>query len=568
LRPKQLHRLLLPLGYTGIAAVAATALFFQPGAEFHFVDIAEAAGITGLPTAGNPGQKEFLFETTGSGAAIFDMDGDGRNDVLLVNGTRRGAAEHPLPMLYRNLGGGRFEDIAAKQWPKGGGWGQGVCIADYDNDGRPDVLITYYGVTRLYRNTASGFEDISAKAGLPVQAHRWGSGCAFVDYDRDGRVDIFLSHYADIDAGNPPKPGSTPDCFWKGTAVACGPKGLPMARNALYHQKADGTLEDVSEKAGILKPGGRYGLGVAAADFNNDGWPDIYVACDQTPSLLYENRGDGTFRERGLEAGVALNSDGRTQAGMGVAIADFDGNGFLDIAKTNFSGELPSLYLNEDGRFFEDIAGSAGLGANLLLGWGIAFADFDDDGWKDLLVVNGHVYPEVELARMGDRYRQKTLLYRNLGDKKFADVTVSSGPAFTPPRAARGLAIGDLDEDGRPEAIISNMSERPSVLKNTKTGGNFVNLELRGTHVNRSAIGARVRVRAGKRDQIDEVMSGGSYFSQHSLTLHFGLGAAKQADSATVRWPGGKVEEWKVLPVNAHCVLTEGQAKPACRMYP
>lgn len=550
-----------------LALGIAVAVSGQKPPFVHFVDIAEKTGMTGISTSGGRVGKNYLFETTGAGIAIFDFDGDGRNDVLLGNGTTFAAEEHPLPMLYRNLGGGRFEDVASKLWPKGGGWGQGVCVADFDNDGRPDVFVAQFGANHLFRNTAEGFVDVSRKVGLPAVSGRWGAGCAFLDYDHDGRLDIFVSNYAQIDAKTPPKPGATPDCFWKGTPVACGPKGLPMAHNLLLRQNAAGTFEDASEKAGIRKPGARWGLGVAAADFNNDGWPDIYVACDQSPSLLYQNNRDGTFVERGVEAGVALNADGATQAGMGVAVADFDGNGLLDIAKTNFSGELPSLYWNENGRFFEDIAQSAGLGANLLLGWGVAFVDVDDDGQKDLLMANGHVYPEVEKAGTGEAYRQKTLLYRNTGARKFLDVTASSGPALEVARPSRGLAVGDLDEDGRPEVIIGNLDERPAVLKNTRPGGAFLNIELRGTQGNRQAIGARVTVQTGERRQMDELMSGGSYFSHHAFTLHFGLGAAKQADRVTVRWPGGKVEEWKTLTANALCILTEGDLKAACRPY-
>jgi hypothetical protein len=502
-----------------------------------FVDV---GWIDGAQVTGEADRKRFLYETTGGGIAIFDYDLDGRNDVLLVNGA-----------LYHNEGSGTFKKAA---FPSEAGLGQGVCVADYDSDGRPDVFLAQYGFNRLYRNTPSGFVNVA----LPAQPHRWGAGCAFLDYDRDGRLDIFVSNYAVIDPTSPMQPGANANCMWKGTPVACGPKGLPYAYNALYRQTASGTFEDVSEKAGIRKPGGRWGLGVIAADFNNDGWPDVYVACDQTPSLLYENKRDGTFVERGVEAGVAFNNDGNTQAGMGVAVSDFDGDGFLDIAKTNFSGELPSLYRNEDGRFFQDVAAAAGLGANLLLGWGVAFVDVDDDGRRDLVMANGHVYPEVEKAAMGDRYKQKTLLYRNLGGRKFADISADSGPAFSAPRAARALAVGDLDGDGRPEIVIGNMDAAPSVLKNQAGAGNFVNIELKGR-----SIGARVRVDG----QMEEVMSGGSYFSQHEAALHFGLGAAKVVGGVSVRWPSGRMQEWKGLPVNTRCVLTEGVTAAACKPY-
>lgn len=341
-----------------------------------------------------------------------------------------------------------------------------------------------------------------------------------------------------------------------------------MATNVLYHQEADGSFRDVSVVSGISKPGGRYALQAISADFDNDGWPDIYVACDMTPSLLYRNRGNGTFEERGVVAGVAYNVDGRLQAGMGVAVADFNNDGFLDIAKTNFSGDLTSIFLNEDGKFFTDVSGPAGLGARQLLGWGVAFLDADDDGWRDLLLVNGHVYPEVDHAQVGDKYRQETLFFRNLGNGKFADLSAKAGPALQVPRPSRGLAIGDLDGDGRPEAVILNMNDVPSLLKNFASGsGNFVNLDLRGTKTNRSAIGARVTVEAGGRKWIDEVQSGSSFYSQSSFTLHFGLGAAKSVETVTVKWPGGKTAVWKGLPVGSRCTLIEGDVRLACRPY-
>jgi enediyne biosynthesis protein E4 len=306
--------------------------------------------------------------------------------------------------------------------------------------------------------------------------------------------------------------------------VSCGPVRLPKGHNVLYHNNRDGTFTDVSKETGILAPGGRYGLGVAAADFDNDGWPDLYVACDQTPSLLYPNKHDGTFEEIGDRAGVAYNADGSLQAGMGVAVADYDGNGFLDLAKTNFSGDRPSLYKNEGGAVFEDESQQAGLGRHHLLGWGIAFLDIDEDGWPDLVMANGHVYPEVDRSPIGEKCRHRTLLYRNLGNGRFADITDSAGPGFAPLRPSRGLAVGDLDGDGRPENVIVNMNERPAILKNTGLRRNAVAIALTGTRSNRTAIGARCVVEAGGRRQMGEVMSGGSYFSQNSMTLYFGLG--------------------------------------------
>jgi hypothetical protein len=528
-----------------------------------YTDIAAESGLTGKNVSGGINRKDYILETTGNGVAIFDYDGDGAEDILLANGTTISGRDRPPGrlQLYRNNGKGIFTDMAGEAGLTKTGWAQGVCVGDYDNDGAPDVLITYYGHNTLYRNLGSGaFEDVTAKSGLPVAGTRYGAGCSFVDYDRDGFLDLFVANYVDLELASTPRPGQSGFCEWKGLAVMCGPRGLPLARNVLYRNTGRGGFIDVSERAGILKPGGRYGLGVAAADFNDDGWPDIYVACDMTPSLLYQNRGDGAFEERGMESGVAFNFDGRLQAGMGVAVGDYDNDGRLDIAKTNFSGDLTSLFHNDDGKFFTDLSRPAGLGARQLLGWGIAFMDADDDGWRDLVIANGHVYPEVEGAKLGDTYHQLTVLYRNMANGKFADVTETSGPAFRIPRPARGLAVGDLDGDGRQEIVVLNMNATPSLLKNSGSSGRALNLRLTGTKSNRSAVGARVTVIAGDRKMVDEVMSGGSYYSHNSFTLHFGLGAATHADLVEVRWPSGLAEQWKQVPAGQAVTLVEGNA--------
>ncbi len=553
------------------ASLFGAVILWAAGGRIRFTDGAAEAGLNLVNTYGGAARKDYILETTGNGVAIFDYDGDGRNDLFFVNGTtlqpRSGAPPATL-QLYHNDGAGRFSDVSRKAGFTAEGWGQGVCAGDYDNDGRTDLLVTYYGHNVLFRNLGDGaFRDVTAQAGLPVTGTRYGSGCSFFDYDRDGRLDLFVANYVDLDLKKTPKPGDNENCEWKGIPVMCGPRGLPPARNLLYHNNGDGTFTDVSERAGILKPGGRYGLGAASADFDNDGWPDVYVACDMTPSLLYRNRRDGTFEESGVPAGVAYNFDGQLQAGMGVAVADFDGNGFLDIAKTNFSGDLPSLFQNEDGRFFSDVSREAGLGTRHLLGWGVAFFDFDDDGWRDLILANGHVYPEVDRAAVGDRYLQPALLYRNLGNGRFADVTAEAGPAFQELRPARGLAVGDLDGDGRPEVVIVNMNRTPSLLKNQGVHQNYLSLALRGTKSNRSAIGARVTVEAGGRRQIDEVMSGGSFYSQNDLALYFGLGRAERADRIQVRWPSGAVQEWREVAANRRLLVVEGEEKlaPAAR---
>jgi hypothetical protein len=517
-----------------------------------YVDIAAQTGITVPNTFGGKERKESILESTGTGAAIFDFDGDGANDVFIANGPPSRS------QLYRNDGRGRFTEVGAQAGLTRSGWAQAACVGDIDNDGRPDLFVTYFGHNTLYRNLGGKFEEITERAGLPVTGTRWGSGCAFIDYDRDGLLDIFVANYVELDLAHIPKAGSSASCEWKGMPVWCGPHGLPAGHNALYHNNGDGTFTDVSAKAGILTPTRCFGLGAVTADFNNDGWPDLYVACDQTPSLLYVNKHNGTFEERGDAAGVAYNADGQLQAGMGVAVADFDGNGFLDIAKTNFSGDRPSLFRNSDGSFFEDISEPAGLGRNQLLGWGVAFLDVDEDGWPDLVMANGHVYPEIDRSKIGETYRQKTLLYRNLGNGKFDDITAAAGPAFAPLRPARGLATGDLDGDGRPEIVIVNMNDRPAVLKNTGARRSAMAITLAGTKSNRSAIGARCTIEVAGRRQIAEVVSGGSFYSQNALTLYFGLGNAAKVDRIEVRWPLGETEVWKDVKANREIRLVEG----------
>ncbi len=533
-----------------LLAMAAAA---ADGPSIHFIDIAAQSGLTVPNTFGGKDKKDSILESTGTGVAIFDFDGDGANDIFIANGPPSHSE------LYKNDGTGHFTEVGQQAGLTRTGWAQAACAGDIDNDGHPDLFVTYFGHNSLYRNLGNGkFQDITERAGLPTTGTRWGSGCALIDYDRDGRLDIFVANYVDLDLAHVPKPGSSGSCEWKGMAVWCGPHGLPAGHNALYHNNGDGTFTDVSTKAGILMPGGCYGLGAVTADFNGDSWPDIYVACDQTPSLLYVNKHDGTFQERGDAAGVAYNSDGQLQAGMGIAVADYDGNGFLDIAKTNFSGDRPSLYLNEDGAFFEDVSETAGLGRNQLLGWGIAFLDVDEDGWPDLVMANGHVYPEIDRSPIGETYRQKTLLYRNLGNGRFADITESAGPGFAPRRPSRGLAIGDLDGDGRPEIVIVNMNDKPTLLKNTGPRANAIAIRLIGGRSNRSAIGARCTVEAGGRKQIAEVVSGGSYFSQNSFTLYFGLGKSARVDGIHVRWPNGDTQTWSGVAANRTIELTEG----------
>ena len=525
-----------------------------------YVDIAETSGLTVRNVYGGLLNKSVIIETTGNGAAIFDYDGDGWNDIFIANGTTLDRKHDALPQLYHNDGHGHFTDVAKQAGFQAEGWAQSVCVGDYDNDGHPDLFVTYYGHNRLYRNMGAGkFEDVTARVKLPVSGTRYGSGCSFFDYDRDGRLDLVVSNYVDFDVARVPKPGQSDQCIWKGLAVLCGPHGLPLARNILYHANADGTFTDVSEKAGILTGTGSYGLSIATADFDNDGWPDIYIACDQTPSLLFHNNHDGTFQEQGAAAGVAFNFDGNLQSGMGVAVADYDGNGFLDIAKTNFSGDLTSLYNNEDGKFFSDLSLQAGLKARQFLGWGAAFLDADEDGWKDLVIANGHVYPEVDKSPVGDKYLQPTIFYRNLGNGRFQDVTADAGPAFAALRPARGLAIGDIDGDGRQEIVIVNMNQLPTLMKNTGVRQHSLVVEVEGTKSNRSGIGARIAIDAGKRRRIDEIMSGGSYYSQNEMAVYFGLGAVDRVEMLQIRWPSGLEQTWANPGVNRRVRAVEGE---------
>ena len=545
-----------------ILTVSCLLLFLYAGSEgaIRFVDIAAESGLTISNTFGGREKKSSILETTGTGVAIFDFDGDGSNDVFIANGSVLGSLDPPRSQLYKNDGKGRFTEVGAKAGLMQTGWAQAACVGDFDNDGRPDLFVTYYGHSILYRNQVGGkFSDVTRASGLPTTGARWNSGCAFLDYDNDGYLDIFVANYIDLGPEGTSADHKLPMCDWKGITVMCGPHGLPLGHNILYHNNRDGTFTDVSEKAGILAPGGRYGLGVAIADFDNDGWPDIYVACDQTPSLLYHNRRDGTFEELGDQAGVAYNADGQLQAGMGVAVADFESKGFLGIAKTNFSGDRPSLYRNENGGFFEDISEGAGLGRNQLLGWGIAFLDIDEDGWPDLIMANGHVYPEVDRSAIGEKYRQKTLLYRNLGNGHFVDVTNSAGAGFTTLRPARGLAVGDLDGDGRPEIVIVNMNEKPTVLKNLSPRQNAIAIRLTGVKSNKSAIGARCSIETKGHKQMAEVTSGGSFYSQNSFTLYFGVARAAEIDRLEIRWPGGERQSWTHVPVNRTVAITEGQ---------
>jgi hypothetical protein len=532
-----------------------------------FVDLAPLAGLTGHTTIGGDRTKDYVLETTGGGVALLDADGDGWLDVFLVNGGRL-AGEAGPSRLYRNRGGGgSFAEASSGSGLDKRGWGQGACAGDYDNDGRTDLYVTYYGQSVLYRNQGGTFQDVTRTAGL-AGPDRYATGCAFLDYDRDGRLDLFVSAYVAYEDARRYRPG-TPgqNCSWKGLDVMCGPAGLGGATNLLYRGLADGTFADVTGRAGIDKAPASYGFTPLVFDYDNDGWPDVYVANDSRASLLFHNERDGTFRERGLIAGAALTADGRAQAGMGVAAADYDRDGWLDIVKTNFDDDTPSLYRNLGDGSFEEVSEAAGLGVNrTYLGWGVGFPDVDLDGWPDLLIVNGHVYPEADRAGPRYAYAQKALFYRNR-QARFEDLSARAGPALAVPRAARGAAFGDLFDRGRLDVVVNAMNGAPALLHDcAPASGQALVIALEGTRSNRSAIGARVTVDAGGRRLIDEVRSGGSFLSQSDLRLHFGLGPVARAERIEVAWPSGAKDVVASVPGRQRVTIREGagivQARP------
>jgi hypothetical protein len=529
----------------------------------HFTDIAEKAGLTMTDVFGGVDTKKYIIETTGTGVAIFDYDNDGWPDIFLVNGTTLEgfpAGKAPTNHLYHNNHDGSFTDVTVKAGLVGSGWGQGVCAGDYDNDGWKDLYVTYYGKNRLYHNEKGVFVEVGEQAGVAGSGKAWGSGCAFVDYDRDGWLDLIVANYVDFDVSTAPAPGERASCIWKGAPVMCGPRGLPGAKNILYHNRGNGRFEDVTAKAHIDQTDGHYSLGVVTLDFDDDGWPDIYVACDSTPSILYRNNHDGTFTDVAVTAGAAFNEDGREQAGMGITASDFDGDGRIDLFKTNFSDDTSTLYRNNGDGTFTDATFAAGLGLHTqYLGWGTMFFDFDNDGWPDLILANGHVYPEVDKYHLGSSFQEPRILYHNNGNGTFTDISASAGPGITTVASSRGLAVGDLWNDGRLSVVISNMSATPSLLVNDlRSTNHWIGFKTVGTRSNRDGIGARITVKVGKRIMVDEVRSGGSYISQSDMRVHFGLGAATKIDSVEVRWPNGAVERFESLPIDAIHILKEG----------
>ncbi|HVH70613.1 MAG TPA: CRTAC1 family protein, partial [Candidatus Dormibacteraeota bacterium] len=535
-----------------------------------FLDVARDAGLNAKTIYGGEHRNKYLLETTGCGVAFYDYDNDGWLDIFLVNGTKLEgfpAGQEPTNHLFKNNRDGTFADVTVKAGLVHSGWGQGVCVGDYDNDGFDDLFVTYFGKNVLYHNNGNGtFTDVSQKAGVAGTGKRWNTGCAFVDYDRDGRLDLFVANYIDMDLKTAPVPESGP-CLYKGVMVACGPPGLQGGKNILYHNNGDGTFTDVSEKSGILKASGTYGLGVLTADLDNDGWPDIYVANDSTASALYENKKNGTFTDIALEAGCALSPDGKPQAGMGISAADYDLDGNLDLVKTNFAGDTPSLYHNLGCANFEDTTFQGGLGKHTqYLGWGCGFFDMDNDGWPDILICNGHVYPEVEQLKTEAGYPQRKLVYKNLRNGRFDDVSYDAGPGISVPVAARGCALGDFDNDGDLDVVVNTVNDLPQLLRCDSTAGNnWIKIKTLGTKSNRSGIGARIKCVTHPPDeknahsQIDEVRSGGGYFSQNDLRVHFGIGKAEKVELLEIRWPSGFLETLKDIRPNQVIFVKEGE---------
>jgi enediyne biosynthesis protein E4 len=538
-----------------------------------FFEVAAESGLTAKTIYGGEFKNKYLLETTGCGLAFYDYDQDGWLDLFLVNGWRLEGfpkGQEPHCQLFKNNRDGTFTDVSIGSGLEHKfGWGQACCVGDYNNDGVDDLFVTYYGQNALYRNNGNGtFKDVTQEAGLiqPGPKIRWNTGCTFVDYDRDGHLDLFVANYVDFDLKTAPLPEDGP-CTYKGILVACGPPGLPGGKNILYHNQGDGTFVDVSEKAGMFTAIGTYGLSVAASDLDGDGWPDIYVANDSAPATLYQNQKNGTFRDIAVEAGAALSAEAKPQAGMGVSIGDYLRDGKFDIVKTNFAGDTDSLYTNLGDGNFEDRTYPGGLGVNTrLLGWGVGFFDMDNDGWLDILMSNGHVYPEVDVSKTDLKYAEHKYLYRNLRNGRFEEVTEKGGPGIMENAPARGCAFGDYNNDGVIDVAVNCINSTPQLLRCVSTlNRNWIKIRLVGTKSNRTGIGSRVIVSAITSPdtqvplvQTEELRSGGSYFSQNDLRLHFGLDQAKRADSVQVRWLSGQVDQFHDLDANRLYVLEEG----------
>jgi len=526
-----------------------------------FTDIAKEAGLVLPVVYGEADHKDYILETVGCGCAFFDYDNDGWMDIFLLSGSSMaGAPSGASNRLYRNNRDGTFSDVTEKSGLRFTGWGSGVCVGDYNNDGWEDLFCTFYGQNKLYRNNGDGtFTDVTKQAGLENSKTRWGAGCTFVDYNRDGHLDLFVSNYVQFDATHIPKPGQDVYCNWKGVPVNCGPRGLPPGYHSLYRNNGNGTFTDVSVQAGIDGLRSSYGMTVVAADFDEDGWPDIFVACDSTPSLLLMNQRNGTFREEGVIRGVALSDDGMEQAGMGVGVGDYDLDGHLDLFKTHFTDDTGGLFHNNGKAEFENTTMAAHVGTeNRYICWGAGIVDLDNDGFPDLFMTAGSVYPEVEKTLLQYPNKNPRVVFRNLGNGSFEELIEEAGPGVAAAHSSRGCAFGDFDNDGDLDILIVNLSEAPSLLRNDVSGNNhWLKVKLVGTKSNRSAIGARVLARYGRKIQAQEVLSQSSFYSASDRRLHFGLGGETSAD-LEIRWPSGMRESLKGVTSNQMVVVKEG----------
>ncbi|HTJ29461.1 MAG TPA: CRTAC1 family protein [Acidobacteriaceae bacterium] len=537
-----------------------------------FQDISEKAGITSWTHHMGNADKRFILETNGSGVGLIDYDNDGWLDIYLVNGSTFNALDgketSPHAALFHNNHDGTFTDVTAKAGVANDRWGFGVAVADYDNDGWPDMFVSNYGKNRLYHNNHDGtFTDVGEKAGVTLG--NWSSGATWGDYDGDGKLDLFVAGYVHFDRDHLPVSGeggiSFAFCSFRGEAVNCGPHGLKGEPDHLFHNNGDGTFTDVSVKAGVADAPGYFGLSTVFVDINNDGKPDLLVGDDSTPNYLYLNKGDGTFEDVSYASGYALNEAGRETATMGIAIGDYENNGLLDVYNTTFSDDYKPLYHNDGDANFTDVSYQMGIAEMSIpfLGWGDAFVDYDNDGWKDLLAVNGHVYPQVDQHPWGTSWAERPTLYRNVEGKKFEAVPPVEGTGLALVIPARGLAAGDLFNNGKVDAVINVEDKHPVLLKNVNADQHhWLELKLIGTsHSPKDAIGAAAYVTTGKMRQRADVISGGSYLSSSDQRLHFGLGDAASVDALEIHWPDGKVEKFDAGAVDRIVTLTEGGGK-------
>ncbi len=562
-----------PVNYSSRRTIGVT----DAKAPIVFEDMTDKTALANFQHRSGSPSKNYIFETTSGGVAIFDYDGDGMPDIYLVNGSTVAALEGkekaPRAALYRNLGNWKFEDVTDKAGLANERWGCGVAVGDYDNDGHPDLYVTNFGVSRLYHNNGNGtFSDVAAKLGVAREG--WSTGPSWGDYDGDGRLDLFVPGYAEIDLNNlPPSPREAGKpagvgqnfCQFRGVPVMCGPRGLPGEGDTLYHQKPDGSFEDVSARTGVNDPQKYYGFSSAFVHADDDKLLDLIVVNDSTPKQLYINKGDGTFEEVGYPSGVALNENGREQAGMGLAIGDYDNDGRVDFHITNFSDDSNVLYHNDGEGNFTDVTFQAGLGELTIpfLGWGTSFIDYDNDAWQDLFVVNGHVYPAVDSNQWGTSFAEQALLFHNLKNGRFERLGAAPGSALASAWQSRGLAIGDLNGDGRLDLAINNIDSRPSILRNVATPmGHWLNLRLVGDpskKTPRDAIGSIAYLTTGKIRQRLDVISGAGYCSQNDLTLHFGLGAATKVDKVEIQWANGAVETFDIPTIDKAVTITQGK---------